>query len=163
MKLEKDVLDFPADARVWVYMSDRPISTEEQGELQERIDTFTREWTSHSYQLRATGWIEQNRFLILMVDQSQAGASGCSIDKSVAFLVRLGGEKNIEWFNRLNFAYVDGDGSVSTIHKDGLKAALESGAIRQDTQFFNTLVQSRDELLNQWLSPLEKSWHRNFI
>ena len=80
------ILNLPDAARVWVYQSTRPFSEKETVVLKSQINGFVSEWTAHSQQLAAAGDVLMNQFIVLAVDEKQAGASGCSIDKSVHFL-----------------------------------------------------------------------------
>ncbi|RMF01923.1 MAG: hypothetical protein D6772_04130, partial [Bacteroidetes bacterium] len=80
----------PAQARVWVYQADRPFAEEVVPEVEQHMRKFTQQWVSHNRALRAEAAVLENRFVVLAVDESQAGASGCSIDSSVAFLKKLG-------------------------------------------------------------------------
>src|ERR1700749_5003601 len=96
---------FSEQSRVWIYQSDRELYEDEVKQLHEILNKFAAEWTAHNHQLKAKAEIRYNRFLILIVDESQAGASGCSIDKSVNFIKRLEQEFNIILLDRFNLAY----------------------------------------------------------
>ena len=82
-------MEFSSHSRVWIYQSDRKLTADEVVQIQMNLDNFTRSWTAHNNQLKAKAEIRYNRFLVLIVDESQAGASGCSIDKSVNFMKQL--------------------------------------------------------------------------
>ncbi len=92
---------FPADSRVWVYVSGRQLTEEESISALERARIFVGDWTSHDRRLKAHAEILSGRFLILLVDESQAGASGCGIDKSVHFVRQLGESLNTDFFDRM--------------------------------------------------------------
>ena len=98
--------DFSPDSRVWVYICNRNLLEEESTALQQQLDTFCRQWTAHNQALMATAEVFENQFVVLMVDETHAGASGCSIDKSVHFLEQLGESLNIDFFERMRFAWV---------------------------------------------------------
>ena len=93
----------PASARVWIYQSNRPFSATEITSLQIKVQAFAKHWVSHNNALRAWGEVLQKHFILLMVDESMAGASGCSIDKSVYFMQSLENEYGITLFDRLLF------------------------------------------------------------
>src|ERR1700748_2929644 len=101
-------MQFSQNSRVWVYQADRKLSDKETQQVQILLDNFTTGWTAHNNQLKAKGEVRYNRFLILMVDESQAGASGCSIDKSVHFMQHIEQQLGIKLFDRFNLAYRDG-------------------------------------------------------
>ena len=78
-----------AASKVWMYQSSRPLSPEEQQRINVEMQAFARQWTAHNQQLKAWGGVLEDRVLVLMVDETVAGASGCSIDKSVHFMQDL--------------------------------------------------------------------------
>src|SRR2546423_14019021 len=106
-------MQFSEQSRVWIYQSDKQLYDAQVNELQQQLDNFTSEWTAHNHQLKAKAEIRYNRFLILIVDESQAGASGCSIDKSVNFIKRLEQEFGINLLDRFNLAYRQGEKVLS--------------------------------------------------
>ena len=71
-------MQFSENSRVWVYQADRELTNDEVLQAQILLDNFTTGWTAHSNQLKAKGEVRYNRFFILIVDESQAGASGCT-------------------------------------------------------------------------------------
>ena len=95
-----------------------------------------------------------------MVDESQAGASGCSIDKSVHFLEQLGQEIGADFFERMRFAWVDAQGAIHFANRPEFVAQVREGKIDADTLVADTLVQTKAQLGVSWLVPFGKSWHK---
>jgi hypothetical protein len=151
-------MEFSSQSRVWVYQSDRKLTTDEAVQIQMHLDNFTRSWTAHNNQLMAKAEIRYNRFLILIVDESQAGASGCSIDKSVNFMKQLEQHFSISLFDRFNLAYRNGEEVVS-VPRQQFEELLKGGQINTDTIVFNNLVQNVAELQTKWEVPFKDSWH----
>jgi hypothetical protein len=151
-------MQFSENSRVWIYQSDKKLTDEQIQQLQQRLNTFAAEWTAHNNQLKAKAEIRYNRFLILIVDESQAGASGCSIDKSVHFMQKLEQEFGISLFDRFNLAYRDGE-EVLSLPRHGFEDLLKQGSINTQTIVFNNLVQNLTELENKWEVPFKDSWH----
>ena len=151
-------MQFSENSRVWVYQSDRKLSDGEVLQLQIAIDNFTTGWTAHNNQLKAKGEIRYNRFLVLIVDESQAGASGCSIDKSVHFMKQIESQFKINLFDRFNLAYRDGSEVLSKPRHD-FEELLKQGSINTNTIVFNNMVQNLDELETKWEVPFKDSWH----
>jgi hypothetical protein len=151
-------MQFSEQSRVWIYQSDKELSDEQADQLLQQCNDFASEWTAHNHQLKAKAEIRYNRFLILIVDESQAGASGCSIDKSVNFMKRLEQQFGISLFDRFNFAYRDGE-NVLSIPRHGFEEMLKKGKIDKQTIVFNNLVQNLSELENKWEVPFKDSWH----
>lgn len=150
-------------SRIWVYTASRFLNNDEAASANVKIHHFANQWTAHSNKLTATGWIESGLFLILTVDETQAGASGCSIDASVRFIKDLGIQLDLDWFDRMSLVYIDKIGVPTKIHKDELKSAYDSGTIHDKTLFVNTLVKTKSEYLNSWLVPFGENWHKRLM
>lgn len=151
-------MEFSEQSRVWIYQSDKPLYDEQVKELQDQLSNFAAEWTAHNHQLKAKAEVRYNRFLILIVDESQAGASGCSIDKSVNFMKKLEQQFSISLFDRFNFAYRDGE-QVLSLPRHSFEEMLKEGKINKQTIVFNNLVQNLSELQTKWEVPFKDSWH----
>lgn len=153
---------FTPESRIWVYTANRPLTETEALHVQQALDVFTRQWTAHNQALKARAEVFQNQILLLMVDETNAGASGCSIDKSVHFLENLGQDLQVDFFDRMRFAWVE-DGQVRFANRSELEAAAGSGHLQPETAMINTLVQTKKELLEKWLLPFGKSWHKRLV
>ena len=151
-------MQFSENSRVWVYQSDKKLSDVQLIELQAALNNFTTTWTAHNNQLKAKGELRYNRFIILVVDESQAGASGCSIDKSVHFMKQIEQHFGINLFDRFNLAYRN-DQEILSVPRAAFEELLISKAINADTTVFNNMVQTLSELQNKWEVPFKDSWH----
>jgi hypothetical protein len=151
-------MEFSSHSRVWVYQADRKLTEAEALQAQVLLDNFTTGWTAHNNQLLAKAEIRYNRFLILFVDESQAGASGCSIDKSVNFMKQLEQHFGINLFDRFNLAYRDGE-EILSVPRHQFEDLLKAGKINTETIVFNNLAQNITELQTKWEVPFKDSWH----
>ena len=151
-------MQFSEHSRVWIYQSDKELTDEQALGLLDLLNKFATEWTAHNHQLKAKAEVRYNRFLILIVDESQAGASGCSIDKSVNFMKRLEQEFGINLFDRFNFAYREGN-EVLSAPRHQFEELLKSGKVNNNTIVFNNLVQDLSQLETKWEVPFKDSWH----
>lgn len=150
------------NTRVWLYQSSRPLLENEVEQITQQLEIFAQQWVSHSRALKADAKVLYNRFVLLMVDESQASASGCSIDSSVKFMRDLGTQYGIDFFDRMTFAYLE-DNVVKTAGKDDFSQLYKDGVITDETIVFNNLVKDAVELEEKWRVPLHSSWHKNFV
>jgi hypothetical protein len=97
-----------------------------------------------------------------MVDESQAGASGCSIDSSVQFVRQLQQELGVDFFDRMLFAWQDGE-QVQTAHRENFAALYRQGLIDGDTLVYDHLVKTKADFESAWLKPLSQSWHARMV
>ncbi len=149
---------FSENSRVWIYQADKQLSDTETTALQQQLNSFTTGWTAHNSQLKAKAEIRYNRFIILIVDESQAGASGCSIDKSVNYMKQIEQQFGINLFDRFNLAYHSGNEVVS-VPRHTFEALLANKTINTNTIVFNNMVQTLADLKTKWEVPFKDSWH----
>jgi len=151
-------MQFSENSRVWIYQADRQLSNDETAQVQQYLNAFTTEWTAHNHQLKAKGEVRYNRFFILIVDETQAGATGCSIDKSVHFMKGIEQAFGINLFDRFNLAYKAGN-QVLSLPRHAFEEKLKQGEINTSTIVFNNLAQNLRELESKWEVPFKDSWH----
>lgn len=152
----------PPTSRVWVYQSNIAFTDEEVSEINTQIKNFATNWVSHNNALRSFGQLYHNRFIVLMVDESQAGASGCSIDKSVHFIKAMGHHHGVDFFDRMTFAFQN-EGELQTAHRDTFANLFQEGKINSDTPVFNNLIKTKAEFEEKWVIPLKDSWHARMV
>ena len=95
----------PSDARVWVYQSNTVLSDVEVNAIKNDGAGFIAEWAAHGASLKASFDILFCRFIVIAVDEQQALATGCSIDKSVKFVKELEQKYNLNLFDRMPVSY----------------------------------------------------------
>lgn len=152
----------PPTSRIWIYQSNEPFPATKIPQIQQQVQDFAQAWISHNRQLRAHGDVLHNRFVVLMVDESQADASGCSIDKSVYFLKNLQAQYGVDLFDRMRFSYLE-DEEVKTVSREEFAKLYSEGKINDDTLVFDTLVSNKGDFDNHFVKPLSKSWHKRMV
>jgi hypothetical protein len=149
----------PKNSRVWIYQSDRQLSTNEVETIKSKGDIFIKNWTSHEKQMNASIEVEQDVFVIVALDESSAGASGCGIDKLVKFIQAIGSEFKIDFFNRLRIAYINNLGKVDFFNASSINALMEKGILTNDSIIFcNHQVGNLYEMQTNWKQQLSESW-----
>ena len=108
------------ESRVWIYQSSTAFDEEEVATLNQQLANFSRNWVSHNRALKSFASVYHNRFIVLMVDETQAGASGCSIDKSVHFIKQIEQHYGVSLFDRMSFAFKNDD-EITAICKNLMK------------------------------------------
>ncbi|MFN8286338.1 MAG: hypothetical protein U0V74_06275 [Chitinophagales bacterium] len=150
----------PHNARVWVYQSNRNFTEQEVAQIELRLKEFVNQWTSHKVGVVGDGAILYNRFIVLMADEERVKLGGCSIDSSVHFIKAVEGALGLNFFDRWNIAYMDGE-TVKSCNRAEFEALVKQGTITENTIVFNNLVQTKYDLLNSWQLPFGKSWLKN--
>lgn len=151
-----------AQSKVWIYQASRPFTAQELAELEHYLQQFAEKWVSHNRALKSSAKVFHRQFIVLMVDETQAGASGCSIDSSVHFLQRLSAHFQVDLFDRMTFAYQENN-EIKTAHKDTFVELFQQGLISEQTLVFDNLVATKEAFDQQWLKPLKESWHWRMV
>ena len=155
-------INLPDHSRVWVYQANRFLTDEEVQSINEKATQFVAGWAAHGASLHANASCIHNLFLVLMVDEEQAMASGCSIDSSVHFVQGLEQEFQVEFMDRMRAAWVKGDQVIQTDMEE-LKAQYIGGIITNETVVFDNLVNTKKDFDLSWRKPLAESWHYRFL
>lgn len=152
----------PDSARIWVYQSDRKLTHDEQAKISTRLSVFTNQWTAHNQMLGASFSILYDQFIVLAVDEDIIHASGCSIDSSVRTIQELAKELQIDFFSRMNIAFLKNDRVTITPLPD-LAKKLEEGIWSGDTLFFDNTILVKGDLTKKWIVRAEESWLKRYL
>ena len=149
--------EFAEDSRVWIYQSSRMFSLGEALQIEEMLEAFVMNWKSHGTPVKGYANLFFGRFIILMADENATGVSGCSTDSSVRLIKELEQVFKVTMFDRLSLAFVIKE-SIELLPMPQLNYALEKSFITGDTLYFNNLVQTKKELIENWIVPIRNSW-----
>ena len=161
----------PEDARVWVYQSNRIISDWELTAIEKVGSKFITDWTSHGANLKASFDVRYNRFIIIAVDEKQATASGCGIDKSINFVKGLEKQFDLNLFDRMDVAYRHGN-EIKTCHLNNLlEELIRSGLYSENGNkedankiiVFNNMVSTKKQFDTEWEINLQQSWQSRVL
>lgn len=157
-----DLTALPATARVWVFQSSRKIEGDIRTQVSARLISFLKEWAAHGRSLFAAFEIRYDRFIIIGVDEAQAQATGCSIDKLMHTIQEIDREHEMDLLERMKVAYRDGE-EINEVSANRFAEMLANGEADEQTRVFNNVVQSLEELQHKWESTVAESWHRNLL
>lgn len=149
--------DFNDDSKVWIYQSNRQLTLAEALQIEELLQQFTSVWKSHGADVKGYAKLLFGQFIILMADDTATGVSGCSTDSSVRLMKNIEQDFNIDLFNRQLLAFIVKE-RIQIFPLDQLNHVIENDLISPDTIYFNNTVQTKKELINNWLIPVKDSW-----
>ena len=152
----------PDSARVWVYQASRPLTEAELTAAAPALTQFVADWTSHGRALRAGAAFFHNYFLVVGLDESQAGASGCSIDASVHFVRNLEQQLNLNLLDKSQLAFLV-DGAVRLLDRRELRAAVAAGTLSAQSRYFDNTLTTKGQLLTNWPAPAGQTWLRQYF
>ncbi|MBL7741679.1 MAG: hypothetical protein JNK14_20840 [Chitinophagaceae bacterium] len=148
---------FHPDSRVWVYQSSRLFTLNEALEIEELLKEFAMQWKSHGTPVKGAAYLFFGQFIILMADETATGVSGCSTDSSVRLIKDIEQRFGVNMFDRTTLSFFVKD-KVQLLPMSQLQYAADNGFINGDTLYFNNLVQTKEELEDNWIVPVKDSW-----
>lgn len=155
---------FSPESRIWMYQSNRELSSIETIHIIAKLEDYTSEWKAHGKAVKGFATVIFNRFILIMADESQHQVSGCSIDGSVRLLKALETELDIQLFDRHVLCFNDDKGeNIHHLEMTEIETALQTQKISSETLYFNNTVQSKQEFEAKWIIPIKESWLSRFI
>lgn len=154
--------NLPDNSRIWIYQANRKMSDDEIAIIEEKTQEFLSQWTAHGADLEAGYEIRYNRFIVIGLNQSNASASGCSIDASVNFIQSLEREFGIDLLDKMNVTFYNGKYIAHKSLSD-FKAMAKAKSISMNTVVFNNLVDTKSDYKEHWEVPAKYSWHSRFL
>jgi hypothetical protein len=153
----------PDSARTWVFGSDRALDASATDLLLREVDGFLSEWHAHGSPLTVGRDWRYGRFLTIGVDQSTAGASGCSIDGLFRALKNLESKLGASMVTSGLVFYRDQNGKIQSVDREQFAALGAEGKIQPETQVFDPTVTT----LGEWRARFEleagQSWHAGLL
>ncbi len=153
----------PPSARVWVFAAERPITGSASERLLDAVDAHLDRWNAHGYPLTCARQWAENRFLAIGVDQTTAGASGCSIDGLFRVLKGLESELGTRLVGGGTVFYRDPSGPIVAVSREEFSELAADGAVRPDTRVFDTTVATVADWRSRFETETARSWHANLL
>ena len=153
----------PGDARVWVFGAANELTAPASNRLLAAVDEFLAQWNAHGSPLRCGREWREDRFLAIGVDQSTAGASGCSIDGLFRTLARLEPELGTSLLGGSRVYYRGDDGRVNAATRKAFGELAREGRIGPDTPTFDTSITTASAWRQEFERPVRESWHAQLI
>lgn len=158
------IASLPPDARIWCFgASARPAeSTVEM--LKTELARFLETWTAHRADLRAGfDWLDDG-FLVIAVDESTMGASGCSIDALTSEIRRLEQEAGLDLMDASPVWYRDASGEVQRVTRPEFRQLATDGIVTETTPVFDLTVEHLEAVRSgDWEVAAGSSWHARLL
>ena len=152
----------PDDSRIWIYQSNRDFNESEIGIINDKTTSFLDNWQAHGKDLECSYSIIDKRFIIIAVNESFNPIGGCSIDFSLQLIKDISNTIGIDLLNRL-VVNLKIDNRLESLSLGDLKNKIKDGDFSPETIIFNTAINSKSELLNNFEIDIKSSWLSKFI
>ena len=146
----------PEESRIWIYAAEHKLTNDQENYILNHISDHLQNWKAHKIPLTAGVTILENHFIVVALDDSQYGASGCSIDTLQKLIQNLEKELSISLLNRLNvFCKIEDEILCIPSFK------LESIA-KANTLFYDLTIQKKSDLYS-YLKPISEGWCDSYL
>ncbi len=149
--------DFSDQSRIWVYQANRIFSLSEALQLENELEEFAKGWRSHGAPVKAKAFLFFGQFIVFMVDETHVQVGGCSTDSSVHFIKELENKYRVSLLDRTQLAFIVKE-KVQLLPLAQFPYAVEQKFIDEETLYFNNIVSTKKELIEQWVVPIKNSW-----
>jgi len=153
----------PDNARTWVFSADKAIKAPASDTLLREVDSFLSQWHAHGSPLTVGRDWKHGRFLTVAVDQSTAGASGCSIDGLFRTLKGLEPKLGASLVTSGLIFFRDENGAIQSVDRDQFTALGAEGRIAPGTRVFDPTVTTLGEWRARFELNAEDSWHAKLL
>ncbi len=150
-------------ARLWIYTIIRELNEQEVELVEQKIVSFVEQWQTHGKPLRASAKVEEQRFILIAVEDDYQSASGCSIDASVGVLRELETELQVDILNqgKVTFQNTQGEAQMSTL--PNIKKLVAEEVLQKESPVFNTLAKTKGEWLTQRTQMAHQTWLKRYF
>jgi hypothetical protein len=155
--------DLPDSSRAWVFGADHDLDDSGADLLLRDVDRFLSQWHAHGSPLTAARDWKYRRFLTVGVDQSTAGASGCSIDGLFRSLKSLEERLGASMVTSGLIFYRDKKGAVQSVDRERFTELGAEGKIGPATRVFDPTVTTLGEWRARFELNTEDSWHGKLL
>jgi hypothetical protein len=154
----------PGDARVWCFGASAPPSDEAVALLRGSMAEFLERWTAHRADLRAGfDWLH-DRFLVVAVDETRVGASGCSIDALTGEIRRLEDVADVSLLDASPVWYREADDEIRRVDRDEFRRLAATDRVGPDTVVFDLTIDRLEAVrTGAWEVEAGRSWHAGLL
>ena len=153
----------PDDARTWVFGANKTLDGPASETLLGEVDRFLSQWKAHGSPLTVGRDWKYGRFLTVAVDQSTAGASGCSIDGLFRSLKALEPTLGASLVTSGLVFYRDENDSIQSVDRERFSALGAQGKIQPSTGVFDPTVTTLGEWRARFELEASRSWHAGLL
>lgn len=155
--------DLPDNARTWVFGADRNLDEGATDLLLREVDRFLSQWHAHGAPLTTGRDWRHGRFLTVAVDQSTAGASGCSIDGLFRNLKALEPRLGASLVTSGVVYFRDQKGAIECVDRERFTTLSAEGKVTPETRVFDPTVTTLGEWRARFELDAAHSWHAGLL
>jgi hypothetical protein len=152
----------PDYSRVWIYQAERNLTDKELEIVGQRLLRFCEGWNTHGNGMPTSFAIFDGQIVVLAVDESGLGASGCSIDSSVRVLRELESILGVNLTDQGKVSIRTTQGAVKVFPALGMKSRVQDGELTLEEEVINPMIRTKADLQHLW-QPIRNSWLNKYF
>lgn len=157
MKINQTLSTIPPQAKLWFYNIPRELSNDEILRFEELRGQFLPEWNTHGKANHGDVWLIENRLLMVIGWNDFESISGCSIDKSVAFIRSLSALFQVDLMDRMwVYFQKENEWKQAKIHQ--FWAMRKANEVTDETLILDTTISTFSQF-DELAKSLGNSWH----
>lgn len=154
-----DISKLPDSSRLFLYNASRSLQAGERELLKVNLEAFLDQWAAHGSPLVVGYELPYDQFIVIAVDDSQVGPSGCSLDASYQFFKAFTERTGIDILDAPDVCFREGDG-VRCVTRAAFRTIADAGEVDGSTIVFNNMTSTLGEYrAGRWEIPARESWH----
>ncbi len=157
MKINRTLTAIPPHARLWFYNIPRLLSDHEIARFESLRGEFLQDWNTHGKSNHGDVWLIENRLLVVIGWNEFESISGCSIDKSVAFIRQLSEFFQVDLMDRM-WVYFEKDGQWNQAKINQFWAMRKANEVNDDTLILDTTISTFSQM-HELTKKMADSWH----
>jgi hypothetical protein len=152
----------PDQSKVWMYQSKNAFTEEQQKVIYELAEVFLGEWESHKIPVQGSIDILNNQFIRVAAYTDEPSMCGKAQDGQVRLIKELEQELDLDLTNRMLLAF-EIEGAIKILHLNDLDSAIEKAELSSDSTFYNNLIQSKSDYIQNWKEEASKTWLNKYF
>lgn len=147
----------PGHSRIWLYLAEKPLNSEEQDFVKKQMQSFTQAWQAHGAPLSAAFDIWQEQLLIIGVDETTQAATGCSIDASYRIIKQIEQTLGLSLSNRLLLP-IWANETLSVY-----KPQAANDLVNEHTNVLDLTHTKLSDFREKGIRPISETWMRRYL
>ncbi len=153
------MLTLPENSKIWMYLSNKKIEGDTLTKVNNSLAEFVADWKAHGTDLDAHFKILYGNLIVVWVDETSYGASGCSIDKLLQKIKTIEQDNNIVLLDRLQVGLVLGD-SIEVSKPTLLK---NLSYVNPETKIVDITISTGTAFNSNLFIPIKGSWVERYL
>jgi len=146
-------------SQMWFYFTPDRLSEEQMSQFEWQRNEFLGAWNTHGKPNTGDVFLLEGRLIIIVGENGVEGISGCSIDKSVAWIKSLSLEWGMDLMDRNWVMFEKSPGEIQFSRLNLFWALRKAQEVTDETLIFDTSVQTLGQFRREFKKPFSHSWH----